>query len=150
MTKARELGILGSRAYEKGVLEVAFFLQKGVNASGYKKRGETLVVGGGDDALEAACVAAKGGASKVVVVCQEQTQEMQAAPEKIAEAQELGIRIVHGWAPTHADVYSDGRVSGVFFKHCDRFFDAAGRRAPRYNEGNVMAQYCDNVILADE
>ena len=150
MTKARDLGITDKRAYEKGVLEASVFLQKGANANGYKRHGETLVLGSGDEAIEAACIAARNGAEKVTVVCQEQTTEMKAAPEKISEAEALNVRIIHGWAPMRAEIYRDNHVSGVFFKHCDRLFDENGHYAPTYNENNTMAQYCDTLILADE
>ena len=149
MTTARDLGITGARAHDKGVIEGDVFLQKKEAAAGYKRNGETLVIGGGDEALEAACIAARAGSQKVIVVCRERTEEMQATPQAIAEAKELGVRVIHGWAPMRADVYKDGRISGVFFKHCDRLYDDAGHYAPIYDEGNVMAQYCDNLILAD-
>ncbi len=149
MTTARDLGITDSRAHDKGVIEIDAFLQKQANAAGYKRYGETLVIGSTDEALEAACIAARCGAQKVVIVCRERATEIQAAPEKVAEAQELGARMIRGWAPMHADIYKDGRVSGVFFKHCDRLYDETGHYAPIYDESNVMAQYCDSVILAD-
>jgi len=120
----------------------------GENAPSIHIQGDTLVIGGGNVAIDAARVALRCGAEKVTMVCLEQADEMPALPEEIAEAEQDGIRIIHGWGPASVEKHTDGRVSGVRFKHCDRVFDEEGRFAPEYDESNEMAQYADNVILA--
>ncbi len=132
-----------------GVSTAVEFLHEAVGGRGCKLKGDTVVIGGGNVAIDAARMALRCGSEKVTMVCLEQADEMPALPEEIAEAEEDGIRIIHGWGPARVEAHpKDGRVSGVHFKHCDRVFDEDGRFAPVYDESNTMAQYCDNAIFA--
>ncbi|MBQ9000388.1 MAG: FAD-dependent oxidoreductase, partial [Eggerthellaceae bacterium] len=132
-----------------GVTTAVEFLREALADPKHEMSGNTVVIGGGNVAIDAARVAMRCGSEEVTMVCLEQADEMPALPEEIAEAEEDGVRIVHGWGPARMEAHpKDGRVSGVHFKHCDRVFDDEGRFSPVYDESNTMAQYADNVILA--
>lgn len=143
----RRLGLPGEDA--AGVMTLAEFQELSAKRS-YRMRGETLVTGGSDDAFEAACAAVRLGSEKVTLVCPERAAEMRAQPDKIDEAKQAGIKIIRGWGPARISVHTDGAVSGVFFKHCERAFNSEGNFAPVYDEANVMGQYCDNLIVAGD
>ena len=143
----RKTGVPGEDA--PGVTTAVEFLRTAIGNPDYELKGETVVIGGGNVAIDAARVAVRCGSEKVTMVCLEKADEMPALPEEIAEAEEDGVRIIHGWGPARVESHpKDGRVSGVHFKHCDRVFDDEGRFAPVYDESNTMAQYADNVVLA--
>ena len=142
----RKTGVEGEDT--PGVTTAIEFLREAIGNPKHEMKGETVVIGGGNVAIDAARVALRCGSEKVTMVCLEKADEMPALPEEIAEAEEEGVRIIHGWGPMRMEVHKDGRVTGVTFKHCDRVFDDEGRFSPVYDEQNVMAQYCDNVVLA--
>ena len=142
----RLAGIEGEDA--PGVTTAVAFLREAISNPDLQVSGRTLVIGGGNVAVDAARVALRCGSEKVTMVCLEQADEMPALPEEIAEAEEDGVRIVHGWGPARVSVRSDGRTSGVVFKRCDRVYDDQGRFAPMYDESYEMCEYADNVVLA--
>lgn len=134
----------------KGVYTSADFMDQLARKRIVRLKGEALVVGNGSDALEAARAAVGLGAEKVTVVCMGPDADMAFTLEEAAEAKADGVRIMHGWAPMRIAGHTDGRTSGVFFKHCDRVFDGDGRFSPKYDTNNTMAQYGDTVILAGD
>ncbi|MBR0405058.1 MAG: NAD-binding protein [Eggerthellaceae bacterium] len=142
----RKTGIPGENS--KGVLDVSELKEKMSRDSRFRLKGETLVIGGGDAAFEAALLAVRCGSEKVTVVCPEQGDEMRASAELISQAEQNGVRTIHGWGPLRIEVHTDGLVSGALFKRCKRAFDDEGRFSPVFDEDNVMGQYCDNLILA--
>ena len=142
----RKTGVPGEDA--PGVTTAVEFLRTALANPKHEVKGEIVVIGGGNVAIDAARVALRCGSDKVTMVCLEKASEMPALPEEIAEAEEDGVRIIHGWGPARIEIHKDGRVSGVHFKHCDRVFNDEGAFAPEYDESNMMAQYADNVVLA--
>ena len=142
----RSTGIPGENA--KGVIDENELATKMARNPRFRLKGETLVIGGGDKAFEAALRAIRCRSEKVTLVCPEQNDEMRADAKLIEEAENNGIRVIHGWGPLRIDVHTDGLVSGAFFKRCTRAFDANGQFSPIYDESNVMGQYCDNLVLA--
>lgn len=142
----RKMGIPGENA--KGVLDALELKEKTSRDPRFRLKGETLVIGGGDAAFEAALLAVRCRSEKVTVVCPEQSDEMRANAELISQAEQNGVRTIHGWGPLRIDVHTDGLVSGALFKRCKRAFDDEGRFSPVFDENNVMGQYCDNLILA--
>ena len=144
----RPVGLPGANV--KGVFtaaELSKLLERGRSR---EVRGDVLVIGNGGDALDAARAALRAGADKATVVCMGPDADMAFSAGEAAEAKREGVRIVHGWAPTRIAGHTDGRVSGAFFKHCDRVFDEGGRFAPKYDAKNTMAQYCDTLVLAGD
>lgn len=147
---AREQGKRSSilpGANTKGVITAEELLRRAERDSSFKLKGDTLVIGGTSAAMEAARAAVRCGSEQVVVVCLEKDGEWQAPAEEVAKTREAGVRIVHGWGPTRVESYKDGRVSGVHFRHCERAFDKEGNLKPIFDNNNVMAQYCDNLVL---
>ena len=134
----------------KGVYTSADFMDQLSRKRIARLKGEVLVVGNGSDALEAARAALGLGAEKVTVVCMGPDADMAFTLEEAAAAKAEGVRIMHGWAPMRIAGHTDGRTSGVFFKHCNRIFDGEGRFSPKYDPDNTMAQYGDTVILAGD
>lgn len=142
----RRTGLPGEDA--AGVMTLDEFHELAAKPS-YRMRGETLVTGGTDEAFDAALTALRLGSEKVTLVCPERAAEMRARPDKIDEAKQSGVKIIRGWGPARISVHTDGAVSGVFFKHCERAFDSEGDFAPIYDKANVMGQYCDNLIVTE-
>ena len=142
----RKTGIPGENA--KGVIDADELFEKAARDTGFHLKGETLVIGGTDSAFKAALLAVRCRSEKVTIVCPERTGEMRASAELIAQAEQNGVRTIHGWGPSRIDVHTDGLVSGALFKRCTRAYDDEGRFSPVYDEENIMGQYCDNLILA--
>ena len=142
----RNTGIPGE--HTEGVMTAAELADKTARDPRFRLKGETLVIGGDNAAFESALCAVRQGSEKVTIVCPEKADEMRADEDLIEQARQNGIRVIHGWAPSRIEAHTDGLVSGVFLKHCDRAFDDEGRFSPVYDEGNVRGQYCDNLILA--
>ena len=132
----------------EGVMDASELLGKTATARRMRLRGETVVVGSGDAAVEAALAALGFGSEKATVVSPELRGQARASAEMRGRAEDAGVRIIYGWGPSRVDVHTDGRVCGVFFKHCERAFDERGDFAPVYDESNIMAQYCDNAVFA--
>ena len=144
--RARKTGVSG--ADTPGTLTGDELFDAAARDSSFRLQGDTVVAGRDERAIEAACLALKLGSAQVTLVCPYKASEFPVPREVVDAAIAEGVRFVHGWGPQRVDVHADGRVSGVFFKHCDRALNDQGRFSPRYDESNVMAQYCDNAILA--
>ena len=142
----RQIGLPGSAM--KGVFTAAEFSKLLERGRSREARGDVLVIGNGSDAIDAARAALRAGAEKATVVCMGPDADMVFSVEEAAEAKREGVRIVHGWVPTSIAGHTDGRVSGAFFKRCDRVFDDGGHFAPKYDAKSTMAQYCDTLVLA--
>ena len=103
--------------------------------------GRTVVVGGGNVAIDAARVAARTQAPEVTMLCLESAEEM-------PEAREDGVDIRCGWGPKEVLTNEAGAVRGIVFKRCTRVFGDDGRFAPEYDENDLVAIECDQVVFA--
>lgn len=108
---------------------------------------KVVVVGGGNVAMDVAIAAKRLGSHQVTMVCLEQRDSMPANEEEITRALEEGIEILNGWGPKEV-LRSDGKVSGIIFKHCPRVVDETGRFNPVYEEDNVIQLDADIIMMA--
>lgn len=106
-----------------------------------------VVVGGGNVAMDVAITAKRLGSRQVTMVCLEQRNSMPANEEEVNRALEEGIEIVNGWGPKEI-VRTDGKVSGIIFKHCPKVLDETGRFNPVYEEGNTKEISADIIMMA--
>ncbi len=106
-----------------------------------------VVGGGGNVAVDVARTAARYGADKVTMLCLESREEMPAADDEVAEAEEEGIVVECGWGPKEF-VVKKGKVAGVVFKKCTSVFDADHRFSPKYDENDTMTLDADYVLAA--
>ncbi|MDD3402155.1 MAG: FAD-dependent oxidoreductase [Hespellia sp.] len=132
----------------EGVLTGVEFLKTvNMDAEGTKLSGKTIVVGGGNVAIDVARAALRAGSSEVSMFCLEQRDEMPAAADEVAEAEEEGILINNGWGPKEV-VSENGRVTGIIFKKCTAVFDENHRFNPVYDENDCKTYECENVLLS--
>ena len=101
-----------------------------------------VVAGGGNTAVDAARASVRMGAD-VVLLYRRGREEMPAAPEEVAEAEEEGVRIEFMAAPVEA---GKGRV--VCIRMAPGPPDASGRPRPVPIEGSEFSLSCDAVIMA--
>lgn len=87
------------------------------------------------------------GAQEVHLVCLESRQEMPAALEEIAEAEEEGIILHPGLGPNRV-VGENGRVAGLEVLKTRWVFDQSGRFNPAFYEGSETVLSCDTIIMA--
>lgn len=108
---------------------------------------KVAVVGGGNSAIDAARSAIRLGAD-VTILYRRQRQDMPAASEEIAAAEEEGVKIQYLVAPLSIQK-KDGRVSGIV---CQRMklgdFDPSGRKRPVPVEGSEFTLAVDSVIAS--
>ncbi len=116
-------------------------LEKPVNVG---KR--VAVVGGGNVAIDVARTALRLGADDVTIVYRRSRDEMPAAADEIAEAEEEGVRFMYLAAP--AEVLGKGKVSGMKVELMELGeADAKGRRKP-VGTGKFETLELDSVISA--
>src|SRR6266545_2781402 len=96
--------------------------------------------------LDVARLAIRAGVAEVTVVALESPEEIPAAPEEIAEAEDEGIRIVYRRGPHR--IVGQGRVEGLETIAVASVFDAQHRFAPTFIAGTEEVLAADTVILA--
>src|SRR4029453_15698969 len=96
--------------------------------------------------LDVARSAIRAGVADVTVVALESPQEIPAAPEEIAEAEEEGIRIVYRRGPHR--IVGQGVVEGLETIGVASVFDAQHRFAPTFVPDTEEVLPADTVILA--
>ena len=141
----RKLGIEGEDS--EGVVSGIDFLRRVSFETMPRLYGNVVVVGGGNVAVDVARTAIRFGAEKVTMLCLESRDEMPAADEEVAEAEEEGIEVLCGWGPEVINA-KDGRVTGVTFKRCTSVFDAEHRFSPTYDDNDTMDLAADYVLSA--
>jgi NADPH-dependent glutamate synthase beta subunit-like oxidoreductase/NAD-dependent dihydropyrimidine dehydrogenase PreA subunit len=87
------------------------------------------------------------GAQEVHLVCLESREEMPAALEEIADAEEEGIILHPGLGPKRF-IGESGRVTGLEVLKTKWVFDAERRFNPAFYEGSEFQLDCDTVIMA--
>jgi NADPH-dependent glutamate synthase beta subunit-like oxidoreductase/NAD-dependent dihydropyrimidine dehydrogenase PreA subunit len=87
------------------------------------------------------------GAQEVHLVCLESREEMPAALEEIADAEEEGIILHPGLGPKRL-IGEGGRVTGLEVLKTKWVFDAERRFNPAFYEGSEFQLDCDTVIMA--
>ena len=104
------------------------------------------VVGGGNVAIDVARTALRLGAEDVTIVYRRSRDEMPAAADEIAEADEEGVRFMYLAAPV--EVLGSGKVSGMKVEVMELGeADAKGRRKP-VGTGKFETLELDAVISA--
>ena len=104
------------------------------------------VVGGGNVAIDVARTALRLGAEDVTIVYRRSRDEMPAAADEIAEAEEEGVRFMYLAAPV--EVLGSGKVSGMKVEVMELGeADAKGRRKP-VGTGKFETLQLDAVISA--
>ena len=104
------------------------------------------VVGGGNVAIDVARTALRLGAEDVTIVYRRSRDEMPAAADEIAEAEEEGVRFMYLAAPV--EVLGSGKVSGMKVEVMEfGEADAKGRRKP-VGTGKFETLELDAVISA--
>lgn len=104
------------------------------------------VVGGGNVAIDVARTALRLGAEDVTIVYRRSRDEMPAAADEIAEAEEEGVRFMYLAAPVEA--LGSGKVSGMKVEVMELGeADAKGRRKP-VGTGKFETLELDAVISA--
>ncbi len=98
-------------------------------------------------ALDVAREAIRKGVPEVHMYCLESLDEIPAAREEIAEAEEEGIRLHPRYGPRRI-LGADGRVTGIELVKCARVFDENRRFSPQFIEGSEERVDCDTVVLA--
>jgi formate dehydrogenase (NADP+) beta subunit len=96
--------------------------------------------------LDVARSAVRAGVAEVTVVALESPEEMPAAPEEIAEAEDEGIRILYRRGPQR--IVGQGRVQGLETIAVASVFDAQHRFAPTFLPNTEEILPADTVILA--
>ena len=96
--------------------------------------------------LDVARSAIRAGVAEVTVVALESPEEIPAAPEEIAEAEEEGIRIVYRRGPHR--IVGQGVVAGLETIGVASVFDAQHRFAPTFVPDTEEVLPADTVILA--
>jgi NADPH-dependent glutamate synthase beta subunit-like oxidoreductase len=103
------------------------------------------------EALDSARAAIRGGATEVTIVSLENLDEMPVlrttqGHEEFEEAGKEGVRFVTRRGP--ARFFGNGRLSGVDLRAVRSVFDAHGRFAPEYDDGDVITIEADSCVLA--
>ncbi len=138
--KAVQTGIEGTDA--PLVMDGIAFLEE-VNTGARHAIGRRVVVaGGGNTAVDAARASVRMGAD-VALLYRRGREEMPAAPEEVAEAEEEGVRIEFMAAPVEV-----GKGRAVCIRMAPGPPDASGRPRPMPIEGSEFSLSCDAVIMA--
>ena len=144
--KSKALGIAGEDL--KGVWAGLDFLRSARSAVGKPAVGRAVaVIGGGNTAVDAAQTALRLGAQEVKLICLESRAEMPAFQWEVADACEEGVEIVPSCGPIRF-LGRDGQVSGIQTRRCLSVFDAQGRFAPCFDDGQQQEVSADTVIVA--
>ena len=141
----RKLNVEGEDS--EGVLSGIDFLRRVSFETMPKLHGSVVVVGGGNVAVDVARTAVRHGAENVTMLCLEQRDEMPAADDEVAEAEEEGITVKCGWGPKTI-LAEDGHVTGIVFKACTSVKNAEGRFDPQYDENATIELKADYVLSA--
>jgi NADPH-dependent glutamate synthase beta subunit-like oxidoreductase len=96
--------------------------------------------------LDVARSAIRAGVAEVTVVALESPEEIPAAPEEIAEAEDEGIRIAYRRGPHR--IVGQGHVEGLETIAVASVFDAQHRFAPTFVPDTEEVLAADTVILA--
>ncbi len=142
----RGLGVDGEDA--EGVLNAVNFLGTVADNHDYKVEGKSVVIGGGNVAIDVARTAGRCGSTQVDMFCLESREQMPAADDECAEAEEEGTTIHNGWGPKEILVDENGHTKGVVFKKCLSVFDENHRFNPQYDEDDTYTIEADNVYLS--
>ena len=141
----RKLGVPGEDS--EGVVSGIDFLRDVAFERMPKLSGNVVVVGGGNVAVDVARTAVRHGAETVTMLCLESREEMPAADDEVAEAEEEGIVVKCGWGPKEM-VAEGGKVKKVIFKKCVSVFDENHKFSPKYDEDDLMELDADFVLAA--
>jgi len=103
------------------------------------------------EALDSARAALRGGAAEVTIVSLESFEEMPVlrtsqGHEEFEEARNEGVSFVTRRGPLR--FLGDGRLRAIELRKVLSVFDAAGRFAPHYDDGDLIALEADACILA--
>jgi NADPH-dependent glutamate synthase beta subunit-like oxidoreductase/formate hydrogenlyase subunit 6/NADH:ubiquinone oxidoreductase subunit I len=139
----RSLGIEGEEG--EGVLSGVDFMRHVNLGEKIPLPGKVLVIGGGNVAIDVARTAARVGSASVGLFCLESREEMPAAPEEIAAAEEEKVSIDNSWGPKRV-ILERGRVKAVEFKKCLSVFDENHRFSPKYDESVTRIVDADFVL----
>ncbi|MCC6406959.1 MAG: FAD-dependent oxidoreductase [Planctomycetes bacterium] len=120
-----------------------------------------LVIGGGNVAFDVARTVVRQtaldvartarrvpGGGVVSLMSLESLEEMPADTVEIVEGDEEGIQRLNGWGPIEIQRASDGSVSGVLVRRCQRVYDDDRRFAPVFDDADRRVIPCDTVLLA--
>jgi len=142
---SRKLGIEGED--NEGIYGGVTFLREVNLGKGAKLSGKVVVVGGGNVAMDVARTALRQGAKEVDLYCLESREEMPAAKDELAEAEEEGIHIHNGWGPK-AIAGKDGKIASITFKKCLSVRDENGRFNPKYDDNDCVSADADYLLEA--
>lgn len=106
-----------------------------------------VVVGGGNVAMDVAITAKRLGCESVKMLCLEDRDNMPANKEEIERALEENVEIINSWGPKRI-IKTDGKVSGIEFKFCERVLDDSRRFNPVYDENKVLKLDADIILMA--
>ncbi len=103
------------------------------------------------EAMDSARAAMRGGAAEVTVVSLESLDEMpvlrtQQGKEEFEEASKEGIRFITRRGPLR--FVGNGRLESLELRRVNRVFDAEGRFAPEYDDGDLLTIEADACVLA--
>jgi NADPH-dependent glutamate synthase beta subunit-like oxidoreductase len=103
------------------------------------------------EAFDSARAALRGGATEVTIVSLETFEEMPVlrtmqGHEEFEEAKKEGIRFITRRGPVRFT--GNGRLTRVELRAVRSVFDDAGRFAPQYDDGDVIALDADACVLA--
>lgn len=141
-----KLDIAGMDA--SGVVYALPFLAEANLGKAKKLEGKVVVIGGGNVAIDSARTALRLGASEVSCAYRRTRDEMPAFEWEVARAEEEGLKLFFGMAPSRIDVQG-GKVSGIEF---DRVQSARageiGRKAALVAKGPKATLEASTVIVA--
>ena len=105
------------------------------------------------EAFDSARAALRGGAREVTVVSLENFDEMPVlrtiqGHEEFEQARQEGIRFVTRRGPLRFAPGADGRLASIELRAVTSVFDASGRFAPSYDDGDVMRLDAESCVLA--
>lgn len=103
------------------------------------------------EAIDSAREALRGGAAEVTIASLESFEEMPVlrttqGHEEFEEAKREGVRFQPRRGPRR--FLGDGRLRAVELRRVASVFDAAGRFAPQYDDGDVLTIEADACVLA--
>jgi NADPH-dependent glutamate synthase beta subunit-like oxidoreductase len=149
---------LGRRVVVVGGGFVAFDAARTAIRLGREEEAQALAAGlGGEadarlkEALDSAREALRGGATEVTIVSLESFEEMPVlrtsqGHEEFEEAQKEGVRFVPRRGPKR--FLGEGRLRAIELRRVTQVFDAQGRFAPAYDDGDVQTLEADGCVLA--
>lgn len=132
----------------KNVTMAVDFLRKVGQDEAFKVKGNTVVIGGGNVAIDVTRTAFRCGSDSVRMFCLEQRDEMPAADDEVAEAEEEGIVVDCGWGPKEILKDKKGAVKGIILKKCVSVFDENHKFAPKYDEDDTVTVDCESIVLS--